>query len=86
MPGFKFLSKPCNPCNINNNNYDCPFAYPDTNGKTIFPGFLMEYAWGVYPYSNTNTKPNTKPNTNTNTKPNNTNASLDFSKLLDKIE
>ena len=77
MPGFKFLSKPCNPCNVINYNYDCPFAYPDTNGKTIFPGFLMEYAWGLYPSS--------KPNTKTNNINNINNTSPDFSSLLDKF-
>ena len=56
IPGFTFLSSPCNPCNIFNGNYDCPFAYPDSNGKTLFPGFLMEYGWGIYPYSKSNTK------------------------------
>ena len=81
MPGFKFLSKPCNPCNIINYNYDCPFAYPDTNGKTIFPGFLMEYAWGLYPYS----KPNTNSNINSNNTNNTNNTSPDFSNLLDKF-
>jgi organic hydroperoxide reductase OsmC/OhrA len=49
IPGFNFLSSPCNPCNILNGNFDCPFAYPDSNGQTLFPGFLMEYAWGLSP-------------------------------------
>jgi hypothetical protein len=45
IPGFTFLNQPCNPCNIYNRNFDCPFAYPDESGKTLFPGFVMEYAW-----------------------------------------
>jgi hypothetical protein len=49
IPGFKFLSKPCNPCETLNGNFSCPFAYPDTNGQTLFPGFVMEYAWGLTP-------------------------------------
>ena len=49
IPGFKFLSKPCNPCEFLNGNYNCPFAYPDASGQTLFPGFIMEYAWGLTP-------------------------------------
>ena len=67
IPGFKFLSKPCNPCEFLNGNYNCPFAYPDTNGQTLFPGFVMEYAWGLTP---TEAKSSVLNNTNTNTNKN----------------
>lgn len=49
IPGFNFLSSPCNPCNLFNGNFDCPFAYPDSNGQPLFPGFILEYAWGLSP-------------------------------------
>ena len=83
IPGFTFLSTPCNPCNIINGNYDCPFAYPDSNGKTLFPGFLTEYGWGIYPYSKSNTNSIiNNPIITTNTT---TNTSTSFSNLLNKF-
>jgi len=51
IPGFTFLDQPCNPCNIYNRTYNCPFALPDSTGAPLFPGFIMEYAWN----SNSNT-------------------------------
>jgi len=65
IPGFKFLSSPCNPCNNMNGNFNCPFAFPDKNGETLFPGFIMEYVWGLLPCSNTNSNTNTLSNSNT---------------------
>ena len=46
IPGFSFMSSPCNPCDIGNNNYDCPIIWPD-RGKSIYPNPLMQYLWGV---------------------------------------
>ena len=47
IPGFTFLNEPCNPCNLINKNFDCPFAIPDSNNQTLFPGFIMDYAWNT---------------------------------------
>ena len=45
IPGFTFMNSPCNPCNILNYDYSCPFAVPDDQNQPLFPGFIMEYAW-----------------------------------------
>lgn len=54
LPGFNFLNQPCNPCNILNGTYDCPYTIPNSTGQSLFPGFIMEYAWGQ-PSSTTTT-------------------------------
>jgi hypothetical protein len=45
IPGFAFLNEACNPCNLMNKSFDCPFTNPDPNNKPLFPGFIMNYAW-----------------------------------------
>ena len=55
IPGFTFLNSPCNPCDILNFNYSCAFAIPDEQKQAMFPGFIMEYAWGDTLNTNTNT-------------------------------
>jgi hypothetical protein len=47
IPGFTFLKEVCNPCDLYNGKYDCPFSVPDNEGKALFPGFIMEYAWNT---------------------------------------
>jgi hypothetical protein len=79
IPGFKFLSKPCNPCESINGNFNCPFAYPDTSGQTLFPGFIMEYAWGLTP---TEAKSSVLNSTNPNPNPNLSMPNISMSNLF----
>lgn len=58
IPGFTFLNEPCNPCNLFNGTYDCPFAYPDESGKPLLPGFVMDYAWDTNNNTTTTTAVN----------------------------
>lgn len=82
IPGFKFLSKPCNPCEFFNGNYNCPFAYPDNNGQTLFPGFVMEYAWGLTPTeAKSSVNNNINPNFPTFSLPSGTNTGTSTSSL-----
>ncbi len=46
-PGFTFLKEPCNPCNILNNKYDCPFAVPGTDKKPLLPNPMLSYVWNM---------------------------------------
>lgn len=46
-PGFTFLKDPCNPCDILNGNYDCPFAVPGTDKKPLLPNSILSYAWNI---------------------------------------
>jgi hypothetical protein len=54
LPGFTFLNQPCNPCNIMNGIYDCPYSFPDADGKPLLPGFVMNYAWNTNSNSTVN--------------------------------
>lgn len=49
VPGFQFLGEPCNPCNILNSNYSCPFSVPDQEAKPILPLPVLQYVWGIFP-------------------------------------
>jgi len=47
IPGFTFLNEPCNPCDILNNNYDCPFSVPGTDKKPLLPDPVLQYVWNI---------------------------------------
>ena len=47
IPGFTFLNQPCNPCNLFNRDFSCPYAYPDNTGQTVYQGFVMDYIWDI---------------------------------------
>jgi hypothetical protein len=47
IPGFTFLKDPCNPCDILNNNYDCPFSVPGTDKKPLLPDPVLRYVWNI---------------------------------------
>jgi len=83
IPGFKFVSQPCNPCVALNSppNYMCPFTLDLSNSNSNQPNNLFsnniskvwQYLWGI------NTDPlqsvpsstsETNTNTNANTNPN----------------
>jgi hypothetical protein len=46
LPGFGFIKGPCNPCNIFNKKYDCPFIAP-ANIAGVYPPAPIQYMWGV---------------------------------------
>lgn len=46
-PGFTFLNEPCNPCNILNNKYDCPFSVPGADKKPLLPDPILRYVWNI---------------------------------------
>jgi hypothetical protein len=45
VKGFQFIRQPCNPCNILNNVYDCPFAVPDAEKQSLLPPAMLQYIW-----------------------------------------
>ena len=46
-PGFTFLKEECNPCDILNNNYDCPFSVPGSDKKPLLPNSMLRYVWNM---------------------------------------
>jgi hypothetical protein len=46
-PGFTFLKEECNPCDILNNNYDCPFSVPGSDKKPLLPNSMLRYVWNI---------------------------------------
>ena len=47
VKGFQFMKQSCNPCNILNNVYDCPFAVPDNQGQTLLPSAWLRHVWNI---------------------------------------
>jgi len=46
-PGFTYLKEECNPCNILNNQYDCPFSVPGSDKKPLLPNSMLRYVWNM---------------------------------------
>lgn len=46
-PGFTFLKEECNPCDILNNEYDCPFSVPGSDKKPLLPNSMLRYVWNI---------------------------------------
>ena len=46
-PGFTFLKEDCNPCDILNNEYDCPFSVPGSDKKPLLPNSMLRYVWNI---------------------------------------
>jgi hypothetical protein len=72
LPGFHFLNGPCNPCNLHNNKFDCPFICP-VFSLGVYPMPYTEYLWGVgefadsQPTSRNDNENNSTGNTSGNT-------------------
>ena len=49
IPGFQFLGNECNPCDIYNNKFDCPFAVPGSDKRPLLPHPALQYVWGIFP-------------------------------------
>lgn len=49
IPGFQFLGDACNPCNILNNQYDCPFAISGQDKNPLLPSPGLQFVWGIFP-------------------------------------
>ena len=60
LPGFAFINDPCNPCNVFNKKYDCPFIVPatgkDGGNDGMYPSAIMQYMWGVAAFEDKQSK------------------------------
>jgi hypothetical protein len=49
IKGFRFLKDPCNPCDILDGKFTCPFAVPGQDNQPLLPDPFLLYKWGMYP-------------------------------------